>query len=209
MQEQKGNDHSGELSYHGREPNSVEHFAEGEKPGQRAEEDYLAEEIVEKGKLRTSEGLEGGTENNGDRGKGKGNGAEAQSHSSYLHHIFAGVEKGEEILWDNLVAKGEKGCCYNAADKGKSESFLNSFQIARTVVICVYGDRSVVHAEHRHEREALKFEPDSEYCRCGGGESEKDLVDDEAHYGVQTNGEGAGNANGINVFEHFLIGEHF
>ena len=68
---------------------------------------------------------------------------------------------------------------------------------------------SVVHTVYGHEGEALKFEQDSEYCRCGGGESEKDLVDDEAHHGVQTNGEGAGNANGVNVFEHFPVGQHF
>ena len=208
-QEQKGNDHGGELGNHGSEPYPIKHSAEGEKPRQRAEENNLAEEIVEKGKLGASESFEGGTENDGDRGKGERNSAKAQSHSSYFHHVIACIEKGEKIFGENLVAKGEKGCCYHTENKGETKGFLNSFQIARTIVIGVYGDCSVVHTEYGHEGEALKLEPNAEYRRCGGGEGEKNLVDNEAHHGVQTNGEGAGNADGINVFENFPVGQHF
>ena len=123
-----------------------------------------------------------------------------------FQHIVGGVEEAQKKVGDQLEEGHAGGHDGGGVDHAQPDRFDHPLRLPCAEVVGHDGDQTVVHAEYRHEHEALELEVPPEHGGRRGGEADEDLVHPEGHHRADGGHDDGGHAHRVDAADDLSAG---
>ena len=177
-----------------------------ERPRRRQQHDQLPDQGDDEAQHPVAQGLEEGRGDDAEARQQKAEADDPQGGDADLQHVRRGVEQAQEQMGDQQEDGRACGHDGGGVDRAQLDRLDHPLRLPGAEVVGHDGDQAVVHAEYRHEHEALELEVHSEYGGRRGGEADEDLVHAEGHHRADGGHDDGGHAHGVDAADNLAVG---